>query len=222
MRAALRPGVTTAELNAVAARILAEHGARSAPMLVYDFPAETCISVNDEIVHGIPSGRTLEAGDLVKLDVTVEKDGYMADAAITVPVGAVSARALSLVACAEQALRQGLRAARAGRRACDVGAAIEDAVARRGFAVVRALHGHGIGRTIHEEPAIPNFFDPSARAVLADGLVVTVEPIIAMGRGDSYEADDGWTMRTADGSLSAHVEHTVVIRHGAPLLLTAA
>ncbi|HTR96889.1 MAG TPA: type I methionyl aminopeptidase [Candidatus Acidoferrales bacterium] len=223
MRAAVAPGVSTAELDAIAAGVFREHGARSAPRLVYDFPGETCISLNDEVVHGIPSAaRRLAEGDLVKLDVTVEKDGYMADAAVTCAVGRVSERARRLIACAETAFRRALREVRAGRRVCDVGGAVEGEVVRRGFSVVRSLTGHGIGRTIHEDPMVPNWFDPTARAWLTEGLVITVEPIIAMGSGDAHEADDGWTIRTNDGSLAAHFEHTLVVTRGQPLLLTAA
>lgn len=223
MSAAVAPGTSTARLDAIAGEVLREHGARSAPRLVYGFPGQTCISVNDEVVHGIPiEGRRLRDGDLVKLDVTVEKDGYMADGAVTRPVGRASPRAARLIDCAESAFRRALRLVRPGRRACDVGGEIESEVRRRGFSVVRALSGHGIGRTIHEEPTMPNWFDPSARAWLTEGLVITVEPIIAMGFGESVESADGWTVRTLDGSLSAHFEHTLVVTRGEPLLLTAA
>ena len=223
MRVAVREGISTAELDDVGAKALARHGARSAPQLVYDFPGTNCISVNDEIVHGIPSRkRLLAAGDLVKLDVTAELDGYMADAAITVGVGTISARAQQLITCAEKAFHRALREVRPGRRAFDVGRAIEDEVHKSGFSIVPALQGHGIGRTIHEEPMIPNWPDPTARGWLTDGLVITVEPIITMGSGDSYEAADGWTIRSTDGSLAAHFEHTLLVRNGQPLLLTAA
>ena len=223
MRAAVAPGVTTAELDAIAGRVLDAAGARSAPQLVYRFPGVTCISVNDEIVHGIPSpARRLAEGDLVKLDVTAELRGFMADACVTVGVGRVSESARQLMACAEQAFRKGLREVRHGGRAVDVGRAVEDEVTRKGFSVVRLLQGHGIGRTIHEEPMIPNWPDPAARGWLTDGLVITLEPIIAAGEGDLVEDEDGWTIRTRDGSLAAHHEHTLVVTKGAPLLLTAA
>ena len=221
MRSAVEPGITTRELNAIGTRIMKSHGARSAPMLIYGFPAEICISVNDEVVHGIPSRRKLAAGDLVKLDVTVEKDGYMADAAITAPVGRVGARATALAACAARAFRAALRVARAGNQVRDIGGAVEEEVARRGFRVVRGLNGHGIGRTIHEPPEVPNWLDPSATARLTEGLVITIEPILAMGNGQSFEDEDGWTVRTADGSLAAHHEHTIVVGNGPPELLTA-
>ena len=223
MRAAVAPGVSTGELDAVAARVFAAAGARSAPQLVYQFPGATCISVNDEIVHGIPSGlRRLAEGDLVKLDVTAELNGYMADAAITVPVGRVAEGAKQLLACVEQAFKKGLREVRHGKRAIDVGRAVEDEVTRKGFAVVRTLQGHGIGRTIHEEPMIPNWADPEARGWLTEGLVITLEPIIAAGRGEARDGADGWTVLTRDGALAAHFEHTLVVTKGAPLLLTAA
>jgi methionyl aminopeptidase len=223
MRAAVAPGVTTAQLDQVAAKVMANAGARSAPKLVYDFPGETCISVNDEIVHGIPSAsRKLAEGDLVKLDVTAERNGFMADACVTVGVGRISEGAKQLIACAELAFKKGLRAVRHGGRVLDVGRVVEEEVERKGFSVVRTLQGHGIGRTIHEEPMVPNWPDPAARGWLTDGLVITLEPIIAAGDGEMVEDPDGWTIRTRDGSLSAHHEHTLVVTKGAPLLLTAA
>ena len=223
MRAAVAAGVTTAELDAVAERVFQAAGARSAPQLVYEFPGATCISVNDEIVHGIPSRkRRLAEGDLVKLDVTAELNGYMADAAITVGVGRMSETAKRLMLCAEQAFKKGLREIRAGRRAIDVGRAVQDEVTRKGYSVVKLLQGHGIGRTIHEEPMIPNWPDPEATGWLTDGLVITLEPIISAGDGEMFESQDGWTIRTRDGSLAAHYEHTMIVTKGAPRLLTAA
>ena len=222
MRAAVAPGVSTAELDEVAAKVMAEAGARSAPRLVYDFPGQTCISVNDEIVHGIPSpDRKLAEGDLVKLDVTVELNGYMADACVTVGVGRIREGSRQLIECAQNAFKKALRAVRHGTRVVDVGRVVEDEVTAKGFSVVRPLQGHGIGRTIHEDPMMPNWADPQAAGWLTDGLVITLEPIIAAGSGDMVEDDDGWTVRTRDGSLAAHHEHTLVVTKGAPLLLTA-
>ena len=219
MRAAVRPGVTTAELDAVAAGVFAAAGARSGPQLDYDFPGVTCISVNDEAVHGIPGRRRLKAGDLVKLDVTAELDGFYADACRTVAVGKVRPRERRLVAAAQSALRHGLEAATAGANVGAIGAAVEAEVTKRGFSVCAELTGHGIGRRIHEPPSVPNV--AGGGPLLTDGLVLTVEPIIAAGAGDVHMAPDGWTIRTDDGSPSAHAEHTVVITHGAPLVLTA-
>ena len=222
MRAAVKPGMTTADLDRVAAKVIAEAGARSAPQLVYEFPGVTCISVNDEIVHGIPSSkRRLAEGDLVKLDVTVELNGYMADACVSVGAGRLSETAKRLIDCAQAAFKKGLRAIRHGTRVIDVGRVVEDEVTSKGYSVVRPLQGHGIGRTIHEEPMMPNWADPTARGWLTDGLVVTLEPIIAAGDGDIVEDDDGWTVRTKDHSLSAHHEHTLIVTKGAPLILTA-
>ena len=218
----VRPGITTAELDSIGARLLAAAGARSAPPLVYGFPGAVCISVNDEIVHGIPGDRRIMGGDLVKLDLTAEKDDYMADAALTVAVPPAADEALRLAACAQRAFGRAMREARARRRVSDIGAAVEQEVRRSGFSVVRELCGHGIGRTIHEEPQIPNYWDAHHHMRLTEGLVITVEPIISAGSGSAYLASDRWTMKTSDHSLAAHFEHTLVITRDAPILLTAA
>jgi methionyl aminopeptidase len=222
MKMAVRPGVTTGELDEVGARVMRRHRARSAPAAVYQFPGTSCISVNEEAVHGISGRRVLRKGDLVKLDVTVEKDGFMADAAITVAVGTVSDEDSRLIACVEQAFNDALEFAREGCRICELGRAIEGRVLREGFSVIRDLCGHGIGRTIHEPPTIPNYYDPQANQPLTEGLVITIEPIIAAGRGKVIVTDDGWTVRTADSKKSAHFEHTLVITKEEPILLTAA
>jgi len=218
----IRPGVTTAELCEIGSRVLAAHGARSSPPMVYGFPGDVCISVNDEVVHGIPGNRAILPGDLVKLDLTAEKDGYHTDSAVSIQVPPSSETAHQLAHCAQKAFRQALGAARAGNRTGDIGRAVEREVRRRGFHVIRELGGHGMGRTIHEVPSVPNFADPLARHILTEGLVITIEPIIASGTGNVTLDKDGWTVRTADGSLSAHYEHTIVIAKGEPLLLTAA
>src|ERR1700682_350416 len=222
MKKAVAPGVTTAELDEVGARVMRRLGARSAPALFYKFPGENCISVNEEAVHGIPSRRKLKEGDLVKLDVTIEKDGFMADAAVTMPVGMVSEERLRLMLCAEQAFQLAIRVARAGNRVSEIGRVVEREVHRWGFSVIRELGGHGIGRTIHERPSVPNYPDPAAPQILTEGLVLTIEPIIAAGSGRAVVARDGWTVRTADRTASAHYEHTLVDRKDEPILLTAA
>ena len=159
----------------------------------------------------------------MKLDVTAELDGYMADAAISVPVGIATPAAVALVRAAERALSRALRVVQPGRRVNEIGQAVEREVENAGFKVLTALGGHGIGRTIHEEPHIANYYDANDRTVLTDGLVITIEPIIAVStRRVRGPADDGWTISTADASLSAHVEHTIVVRHGGPEILTAA
>ena len=220
--AAVRPGITTGELDRIGARVLADRGAVSAPPKVYGFPGALCISVNDEAIHGIPGDRAVEAGDLVKLDLVAEKEGYYADAAVTVRVGEASATAVALARCAESAFHMAAREARAGHRVYDIGRAVEQETHRCGFRVLRGLCGHGVGRTIHEEPSIPNYYDPRCRQRLHEGLVITIEPIIAVSSGEGELQADKWTIRTADRSLSAHFEHTVVITKGAPILLTAA
>jgi methionyl aminopeptidase len=220
--AAIRPGVTTAELDQIGARVLAEHGAESAPPKTSGFPCALCISVNDEAIHGIPGNRVIEAGDLVKLDLVAEKDGFYADAAVTVNAGPPCPPAIALIRCAESAFAQAANVARAGNRVSEIGRAAENETRRCGFAVMRQLCGHGVGRAIHEPPSVPNFHDPRSHTRLTEGLVITIEPIIAAGRGLGVLDADGWTIRTADGSLSAHYEHTLVITKTAPILLTAA
>jgi len=220
MKAEVRPGVTTRYLDEIGECVMRQNGARSAPSMVYQFPGANCISLNDEAVHGIPGNRALKEGALVKLDVTVEKNGFMADAAITVPVGKVSKQAENLMACAERAFRKALLVARAGFRVLEIGKVVEREVRKSGFAVIRELGGHGIGRTIHEAPHVPNYPDPHARQVMKEGLVITIEPIITSGSGSIFTEKDGWTIRTSDRKLSAHFEHTLVITAGAPILLT--
>ncbi len=220
MRVSVAPGLTTAELDAIGRAVLERHGARSAPQLVYQFPGANCISLNDEVVHGIPGSRAIQPGDVVKLDVTAELGGYMADTACTVVVGPADPLAQELAACAEAAFQAALKAARAGALARDVGRAIQGVVEGHGFSCVEGLSGHGIGRTIHEPPTIPNVDDPDATERLEEGMVLTIEPIIAAGSGRAYLASDGWTVRTHDGRNAAHFEHTVVIGKGAPTILT--
>jgi methionyl aminopeptidase len=221
MRRSVRPGVTTAELDALAGDVFNRAGARSGPQLDYDFPGVTCISVNEEAVHGIPGPRMLRDGDLVKLDVTAELDGFYADACETVAVGSASVSALRLVSTAERALARGLRAAVAGAPLNAIGAAVQQTVELAGHSVCTELTGHGIGRRIHEPPDVPNHRVEGLDQPLTEGLVITIEPIIAAGDGHVIGTRDGWTVRTADRSLSAHAEHTIVVRDGAPLILTA-
>jgi methionyl aminopeptidase len=221
LEAAVRPGVTTAALNDVATRVFEKHGARSAPTLVYGFPGQVLLSVNDEIVHGVPGPRLLRRGDLIKLDVTVECDGFIADAARTVVVGSGSDVASRMIGCVRAAFRAGAAVARAGVRVNEIGRAVDAEVRRHGFRVVRGLSGHGVGRTIHEAPTVPNEFDPTQKDILTEGLVLTIEPMITAGSVRPVEDEDGWTIRTSDGSLSAHHEHTVMIGSGRPEILTA-
>jgi methionyl aminopeptidase len=222
MGAAVEPGMTTADLDAIGRDVLAKHGARSAPQLAYKFPAATCISVNDEIAHGIPSPkRKLNAGDLVNIDVSAELDGYWADTGASFAVGRASARDLQLLTVTKQALHDGMREARAGNALREIGRAVEKRARRSGFSVVRNLCGHGVGRFIHEPPSVPNTRLEGSSVRLWEGLVITIEPFLTTGATNYYEADDGWTLRTPDGSRGAQFEHTLVITSGAPLVMTA-
>jgi methionyl aminopeptidase len=222
LRGAVRPGVTTAELDALAAKVFAEHGARSGPILTYRYPRSICISIDDEVVHGIPGGRRLAEGQLVTLDVAAEVDGFHADAAVTVPVGSVDPRSRRLIAATRSALAAGIGAAQPGATLRDVGSAVEQSARSEGFAVFRDLTGHGIGRGMHEPPTVFNWAAPGATEVLTPGLVFTIEPMLSGGGTELVIDRDGWTVRTADRSISAHEEHTIMVADGGPVVLTAA
>jgi methionyl aminopeptidase len=214
-------GMTTRELDAIGAAFLRQHGARSAPQLSYGFPGFTCISVNDQIVHGVPGARALAPGDVVKIDVTAELDGFVADAAITVTLPPVSAEARRLRKCAQRAFTKAMEVARAGTPIREIGRAVQTEVEAQNFSVVREMCGHGVGRTIHEQPSVPNFYSLLTRGQLIEGMVLAVEPIISARACRVVEEADGWTLRTHNGSLAAHYEHTIVVREGEPLLVTA-
>ena len=222
MASEVRPGVSTAALDAIARTHATRAGARSAPQLAYGFPGFTCISVNEEIVHGIPGARVIQPGDVMKLDVTLELHGYMADAASTILVPPVSVQSRQLRRCARTALNRALDVARAGEPVRVIGRAIEAEVRRAGFSVVRTLTGHGIGRRIHEPPSVPNYPDPAARELLTDGLVLAVEPMITPVASAVVEEPDGWTLRTSTRVNAVHHEHTIIVRDGYPEVLTAA
>ena len=223
LRRAVAPGVTTAELDRLAAETFARLGARSGPILTYGYPGFVCISVEDEVVHGVPGPRVLRPGQLVTLDVAAEVAGYHADAAITVPVARVDAGRQRLMAATRAALNAGIRAARPGATLRDVGAAIEREARQRRFTVLRELTGHGIGLAMHEDPIVFNWPAPTARTRLTSGLVFTIEPMLTSGGKGLVLEDDGWTVRTADRAPSAHQEHTIMVaRSGRPVVLTAA
>ncbi len=216
----VRPGISELELNDIGAKIIKKNGAKSAPMEVYGFPKEVIISINDEVVHGIPSNRTVKQGDVVKLDVTIEKDGYYADTAVSIIVPPIIKKHRRLVMCAKSSFERAMKITSAGTRIRDLGKAIQDEVENNGFTVIPDLCGHGIGRTIHEKPSIPNYYSFYDREVLTDGLVITVEPIITEGNHNIFTADDGWTIKTSDGKYSSHYEHTLVVTRGTPIILT--
>jgi methionyl aminopeptidase len=223
MRAAVRAGVTTAELDAIGSAVYAEHSARSAPKLVYGFPGINCISVNDAAVHGIPNDVPLEPGDNVKLDVTAELNGYIADAAVTVAVDPVDPQVEALGEAARHAFYQGLKHLRAGVSMREWGKTVDHEISKAGFHVLRDLCGHGVGKTIHEPPRnVFNYDEPRMRDHFTENTVVAVEPIISVGADYTVKDPDGWTLRSADGSMTAHYEHTVIITKNQPIILTAA
>ena len=217
----IKPGVTTAALDRLAEGFIRDHGGRPAFKGYRGFPASICPSINEEVVHAIPGPRALREGDLIGIDVGVEKEGYYGDAAFTFPVGEVSVEARRLLEVTREALMQGIARALAGRRVGDVSHAIQAHAERHGFSVVRALVGHGIGREMHEEPQVPNFGPPDRGPRLMAGQVLAIEPMVNAGAPEVVTKDDGWTVVTRDGSLSAHFEHTVAVGLEGPEILSA-
>jgi len=227
VEAACVPGVTTAELDRVAARELARAKARSAflgyrPGNQPAYPAVLCTSINQVVVHGIPNdGEVLREGDVVGVDFACFKDGFCADAARTIAVGIVSAPARALLETTRACLEAAIAECRPGRRLGDVGAAVQEHAATHGYAVVRDFVGHGIGRAMHEPPSVPNFGTRGRGVRLQAGMVIAIEPMVNAGAAGVRVLDDGWTVVTEDGSLSAHVEHTVAITADGPVVLTS-
>jgi len=217
---AVRPGITTAELDRLAETFIRDHGARPAFKGYRGFPASICPSVNEEVVHGLPGPRELREGDIIGIDVGVEKDGFYGDAARTFGVGPVSAEAERLMAVTRESLMQGIAQARPGNRVGDISNAVQTYVEQHGFSVVRSLVGHGIGREMHEEPAVPNFGLPGRGPRLMTGLVLAIEPMVNIGGPDVVTRSDGWTVATKDGTLSAHFEHTVAVGPEGPEILS--
>jgi methionyl aminopeptidase len=216
----IRPGRTRRELDALIERLILERDAVPAFKGFHGYPAATCISVNEEVVHGIPDERTLREGDVVGLDVGVFKDGFYVDAARTIPVGAISREAQNLLEVTREALERGIEKARPGNHLTDISHAVETRARQAGFSVVRSLVGHGIGRQMHEDPQVPNFGAPGQGIVLEAGLVLAIEPMVNLGGADVFTLEDGWTIVTADRSLSAHFEDTVAVTVDGPRILT--
>ncbi len=216
------PGVSTMDLERVAEEKIRVLGAKSAFKGYYDYPCVLCTSVNDEIVHGIPSERrVLKAGDIVSIDCGVVLDGYYGDAAITVPVGdPISPELQKLLKVTHESLFRGIEAARAGNTVGDVGAAVQQHVEANGFSVVREFVGHGIGTKLHEEPQIPNYGTPGHGPKLRDGMVLAIEPMVNLGKPGTRLLDDKWTAVTEDGSFSAHFEHCIAVTKNGPMILT--
>ncbi|HEX6062187.1 MAG TPA: type I methionyl aminopeptidase [Candidatus Limnocylindria bacterium] len=220
-RDAVKPGVTTAELDRVAAEVLARAGAKSSFLGYGGYPATICTSVNEQIVHGIPSKRKLKEGDIVGIDAGAIVDGWHADAAITVPVGRISAEARKLIDVTHDALVRGIAAATVGNRLGDIGAAVQGYAESQGFSVVRNYVGHGIGRAMHEDPQVPNYGTAGLGRLIKEGLCIAIEPMVNVGGIATRVLDDNWTVVTEDGSLSAHFEHTLACLADGPAVLTA-
>ena len=220
LRLQVKPGMKTKELDIIAARELERLGAKPSFKGYRGFPANLCVSVNDEIVHGIPGNRVLDEGDIVSLDFGAFFMGFHGDAAVTVGIGGISPQARQLLETTEGALKAGIAAAHPGLRLGDISAAIQSYAESRGYSVVREYTGHGIGREMHEEPQIPNFGQPGVGPVLKSGMTLALEPMVNAGDWRTRLGDDHWTVLTGDGSLSAHFEHTIVITDGKAEVLT--
>jgi len=216
----LAPGVTTEELDTAAGAFIRQRGGIPTSEGYKGYPKAICISPNDVVVHGIPDGYVVSEGDLVTIDVGVTLAGYIADSAYTFGVGEIEPESKSLLDAAEDALEAGIAEAVVGNRVGDVSHAVQMVVERAGFSVVRSLVGHGVGRHYHEDPHIPNFGEPGRGPRLSEGMTIAIEPMITAGDSDVIVMDDGWTIRTADGSMSAHFEHTVAITPEGPRILT--
>jgi methionyl aminopeptidase len=214
------PGVTTADLDRMAERLVRDGGAEPAFKGYRGYPCTLCASVNEQVVHGIPSARALAEGDIISLDMGVKLNGFFGDSAVTVPVGRVSNDAARLLRVTQEALELAIKQVRVGGRISDIGSAIQQHVEAHGFSVVREFVGHGIGAALHEEPQIANYGEPGRGPRLAEGMVLAIEPMVNMGRPAVKVLGDGWTAVTRDGSLSAHFEHTVAVTGEGPLVLT--
>ncbi len=216
----VRPGITTKDIEIFADAYIKEKGGVSAFKGYRGYPASICTSVNEEVIHGIPSKRVLKEGDIVSIDLGVYKNGFYGDGAVTIPVGKIGPEAEKLIQVTEEALYIGIKHAKVNNRVSDISNAIQKYVESNGFSVVRAFVGHGIGRELHEEPQIPNFGLPGTGLRLRDGMTLAIEPMVNAGGYDVFIMDDGWTAVTVDGKLSAHFEHTVLITLNGQMILT--
>ena len=222
MKKSLKPGISTIELDRIGEKNLARYGARSAPILMYDFPGHTCISINDEAAHGIPSGRKVAPGDVVNIDVSAELNGYFGDTGATFTVPPLDPRIEYLCQITRKSLNAAMSVARAGAKINQIGQAIERTAINAGFTTIRDLGSHGIGLSLHEEPHfIQNFYDKSDTRTLSEGQVITIEPFLSNGASSTVTADNGWALLIGEGNRSAQYEHTMVITKGKPQVLTA-
>ena len=216
----IRPGLTTRDVDQFAAQRIKQHGAKSAFLGYRKYPCHTCLSVNEEVVHGLAGDRQLRFGDIVSIDCGVMYKGFIGDTARTVAVGGCGVLAQRLMDVTDQALYVGIAQAVAGKRVTDISRAVQDYVEGNGFSVVREFVGHGVGRTMHEEPQVPNFVDSKCNQKLRPGMTIAIEPMVTAGQPGVKILNDGWTVVAQDGSLSAHFEHTVLITEGEPEILT--
>lgn len=216
----LKPNITLAEIERLCAEFILKHNAQPAFKGYRGFPAAVCISINNEVVHGIPDNRKIVAGDIVKIDVGVYKNNFYADGAKTYPVGKINDDVKKLIAVTEQALSAGIDQARVGNRLGDISFAIQQTVEKNGFSVVRELSGHGVGIELHEEPYVPNYGNPNQGIALKKGMTLAIEPMVNMGTYEVYTLKNNWTVVTKDGKPSAHFEHTIAITDNEPEILT--
>ena len=217
----IRPGISTKELDTVIRQHIEKRGAKPSFLGLYGFPGSACISINDEVIHGIPSAtRILQEGDIVKIDVGAFYKGFHGDSARTFPVGRVSDEAARLIAATKQSFYEALEAVKIGNRVGDIGAAVDGYIRQQGFSVVRRYVGHGVGRDVHEQPDVPNYGTPGRGPRLCAGLTIAIEPMVNVGTHEVRELSDGWTVKTADGSLSAHYENTVALTDEGVINLT--
>ena len=220
MRNACQPGITTRELDAIGANVLREHGAVSAPQYYYDFPGVTCISINEEAAHGIPSDRVVASGDMVNIDVSANLDGYVADMGQSFTVGEADPEQERICATVREAVEQALKKVRSGRSLNVIGKAVQQVADREGYTIVRNLGSHGVGRNIHEEPSYVPFDNPGEDRILERGTVLTIEPFFSTGVDWVYEEEDGWTLSVPPGNLVAQFEHTLIVTDKGALVVT--
>lgn len=221
MASCIEIGMTTAELDAIGAEFLERHGARSAPVLTYKFPGITCISINEEVAHGIPGARKIQAGDMVNIDVSAELNGYFADTGGTFLVPPFSAEQQRLCDATKSALASAIDAVRAGQPLSVIGKACETEARKSGYKVIRELNGHGVGRGLHEPPRhVPHYFTNRAKERLVEGTVFTIEPFFNTGNARIVTGEDGWTLKTTDGSMTAQFEHTIIVTKDKPIIIT--
>ncbi|MBU8880459.1 type I methionyl aminopeptidase [Bacillus sp. FJAT-29790] len=216
-----KPGITTKELDDYAGKLFEEHGAISGPKGEYDFPGFTCISVNEEVAHGIPGQRVIQEGDLVNIDVSGSKNGYFADTGLSIVIGETDKKLMDLCEIAQKAFEEGLKKIKAGSKLSMIGKAVNRTANQHGYTVIKNLTGHGVGRSLHEKPDhILNYFEPWDSQLLKDGMVIAFEPFISTGGEEVVQLDDGWTYVTPEKSFVAQCEHTIIVTKGEPIILT--